>query len=105
MESAWNIPIDGETIRRVTERLGQQAEQREQTQIAAVAAGDREIVDLPEPEAWMGPWSTFARIMPGEVKVGVSVPLALSCSFGPEIQGIEVASPDYCVGLESRAEF
>ena len=66
------------------------AEQREQTHIAAV---DGAMVHFREDHAGH------------EVKVGVSVRLALSCSFGPEIQGIEVASPDYCVGLESRAEF
>ena len=111
VESAGNIPIDGETVRRVTERLGQQAEQREQTQIAAVAAGDREIVnqDLPEPEALMvavdGAMVHFREDQAWhEVTGGVSVPLALSGSLGPGIQGIQ-ASPDYCVGLESRAEF
>ena len=40
-----------------------------------------------------------------EVKVGVSVPLALSSSTGPAVRGVGMASPDYCLGLESRPDF
>ena len=38
-------------------------------------------------------------------KVGVCVPLALSSSLGPGVLGIELASTDYCVGVESRTDF
>ena len=112
VESAGNVPVDGETVRRVTERLGQQAEQQEQTPIAAVAAGDREIrdPDLPEPEALMvavdGAMVHFREDHAGHAgKVGVSVPLALRGSLGPGVQGIRLTAPDYCVGLEPRTEF
>ena len=110
VDSAWNIPVDRETVRRVTERLGQQAEQREQTQIAAVAAGEREIGDLPEPEALVvavdGAMVHFREDHAWhEVKTGVSVPLALSGSLRPGILGIELASPDYCVGLNPGRNF
>ena len=66
------------------------AEQREQTHIAAV---DGAMVHFREDQVWH------------EVKVGVSLPLALSGSFGPAVQRMWLTLLDYCVGMESRAVF
>ena len=113
VESALNLRVDGETVRRITERVGQQAELQEQDQITTVARGERKEGGDPGPQ---GPEALLVSVDGAmvqfcedhawhEVKVGVSVPLALSSSTGPAVRGVGMASPDYCLGLESRPDF
>ena len=116
VESAGNIPLDGETVRRITERVGQQAELQEQSQITTVA---REREEGRNPGGNPGPKGPEALLVSvdgamvqfcedhawHEVKVGVSVPLALSSATGPTVRDVGMASPDYCLGLESRPDF
>ena len=58
VESALNLRMDGETVRRITERVGQQAELQEQSQITTVA---REREEGRNPGGNPGPKGPEAR--------------------------------------------
>lgn len=113
--AALHIAIDGDTVRRVVEGLGQVAEAAEQAAATAAtgpADGPRApITEMPAPAPTQPAPDGLVIAVDGamvhtegawhEAKVGVCQPLRRTAE-GPVVPHGE---PDYCVGFESRAEF
>ncbi len=112
VESVWNVLVYGERSAKSRSGWDSKRNSGSKPRLPPSRPGDRAIrkPDCPEPEALMvaadGAMVHFREDHAWhDVKVGVAVPLALSGSFRPGVLGIELASPDYYVGVESRAEF
>jgi len=134
MNTLVDVPLDGDTIRRVAERVGGVAEAAEQGAITAVTADMAGAAEEPPPGPEDRPASAgddgdrppslapdalivsvdgvMAPFKAGhayhEVKVGVCVPLQ-RVSTTPSASKTPAWQPlqaaDYCLGLEARPEF
>jgi hypothetical protein len=98
----WKVAIDGETVRRVVERIGGVAEAQDQAAMAAVTAGAVPDPGPDGPAALVvetdGAMVNFQDADPGwhEVKCGVAYALDALHKLG--------GSVDACFGLEPRPE-
>jgi hypothetical protein len=128
------LPLDGDTIRRVVERVGQVAEIGEQSAIAAIkadmvstreespptlSASQPSVEEGGDPPQALAPEAMIVSVDGAmapfrvghayhEVKVGVCLPLGRGPAT-PSASPIPVWQPlreaDYCLGLEARPDF
>jgi len=103
-QALLGVAVDGETLRRLVEGVGQVAEDAEQAAQAAVAAGGVPAPTGPGPAGLLGAVDGARVHTDGawhEAKVGVCQALGRTRTGTWERHG----DPDYCVGLEARPAF
>ncbi len=112
------VVIDGEMVRRVTEKIGSWAESQEQTTIRDVQSGQAPVPPAPGPSTLLialdGAMVNTKRTRDGhrgwhEGKVGVCarfepIPRLLSAEKNEEAKP-EYGPVEYCIGFERQADF